>query len=70
MDNVVNALARRLGEHLPLSLARINCLSGIVLGLLRCESVSLRRLSLRMGGGAKRESHYRRLQRFFPERAV
>jgi hypothetical protein len=70
MDNVVNALARRLGEHLPLSVARINCLSGIVLGLLRCESVSLRRLSLRMGGSAKRESHYRRLQRFFPERTV
>jgi hypothetical protein len=68
MDNLVNTLARRLGEHLPLSLARINCLSVIVLGLLRCESVNLRRLSLRMGGGAKRESQYRRLQRFFPER--
>jgi hypothetical protein len=65
MDNVINTLTRKLGEHISLSQARLNCLSWLVLGLLRCESVSLRKLSLRMGGTAKRESHYRRLQRFF-----
>jgi hypothetical protein len=70
MDNVVNTLAHRLGEHLPLSLARVKCLSELVLGLLRCESVNLRKLSLRMGGGAKCASQYRRLQRFFPEHKV
>jgi hypothetical protein len=65
MDNVINTLTRKLGEHISLSQARLECLSGVILGLLCCESVSLRKLSLRMGGTAKRESHYRRLQRFF-----
>jgi len=70
MDTMTDALARNLEEHLGLSLARLNCLSGIVLGLLRCESVNLRKLSLRLDGKAKRESQYRRLQRFFPACAV
>ena len=65
MDNAINTLTRKLGEHVTLSLARLNCLSHIVLGLVRCESVNLRKLSLRMGGSTKPDSHYRRLQRFF-----
>lgn len=65
MDTVINTLTRRLGEHLSLSKARLNCLSCLIVGLLRCESVNLRKLSLRMGGDAKPSSHYRRLQRFF-----
>ena len=65
MDNVIGTLTRKLGEHLTLSKARMSCLSCLILSLLRCESVNLRKLSLRMGGESKRESHYRGLQRFF-----
>lgn len=70
MEHVTNALARRLGEHLSLSLARLNCMSALVLALIRSESVSLRKLSLRLGGAAKKESQYRRLQRFFSHRPI
>lgn len=70
MDKVINTLTLRLGEHLSLSKARLECLAAVVLALLACESVNLRKISLRISGDAKPESQYRRLQRFFPERAV
>ena len=66
MYKITATLTRFLGEHLTLSAARLICLSSITMSLLACESVSLRKLSLRMGGAAKPSSQYRRLQRFFP----
>lgn len=70
MDKVVNTLTLRLGEHLSLSKARLECLAALVLALLACESVNLRKISLRMSGVAQPQSQYRRLQRFFPRPQV
>ena len=67
MQTAINTLTRQLSEHITESFARLDCLSGLIFGLLSCESVNLSKLSLRMRGEAKAESKYRRLQRFFPE---
>jgi hypothetical protein len=70
MDKVINTLTLRLGEHLSLSKARLECLAALVLALLAGESVNLRKVSLRMHGAAEPESQYRKLQRFFPQCAI
>jgi len=67
MDTALKSLTQYLGEHLSLSFSRLDCLSGIIFGLLQCESVRLSDLSARMCGDANISSKYRRLQRFFPE---
>ena len=65
MEHMISTLSRKLGEHLSLSNARLNCMASLVMAMIRAESVSLRKLSLRLGGGAQHRSQYRRIQRFF-----
>lgn len=67
MQTAIKTLTQHLSEHLSFSFSRLDCMSGLILGLLSCESVNLSKLALRMRGEANAASKYRRLQRFFPE---
>ena len=67
MRTVIKTLTQNLSEHLSASFSRLDCISNLIFALLSCESVNLRKLSLRMRGESLAASKYRRLQRFFPE---
>lgn len=49
------------------NLARAKCAAGIILALIKVRSVNLVQLALALPGNAKKESKYRRIQRFFSE---
>ena len=54
-----------LNRHLDLNLARVKCLSALILALFKVKTVNLTELATAFPGHAQSESHYRRLQRFF-----
>lgn len=54
-----------LNLHVGLNLARVKCLSALILALFKVKTVNLSELATAFPGHAQSESHYRRLQRFF-----
>ncbi len=64
-NDPVQELKAVLAEHLPWHGARLNFLAQFLLALFKVRSVSLAELATGLGGKAKVESHYKRLQRFF-----
>jgi hypothetical protein len=59
-------LTQELEEHFTANKSRIKCMAQIIRGLFLCQTVNLSRIATRMSG-AKHESQYRKLQRFFPQ---
>lgn len=53
--------------HLGWNLARIKCLSCLIIALFKVKTVNFTELATAFSGAAKVESHYRRIQRFFKE---
>lgn len=58
-------LSSILGENVAMSKFRLECLAILVLSLIIANTTNLKRLCLVCDSGAKRDSRYRRLQRFF-----
>jgi hypothetical protein len=54
-----------LGENVAMSKFRLECLAILVLSLIIANTTNLKRLCLFCDTGTKRDSRYRRLQRFF-----
>lgn len=53
--------------HFGWNLARIKCLSCLIIALFKVKTVNFAELATAFSGPAQVESHYRRLQRFFKE---
>lgn len=53
--------------HLGWNLARIKCLSCLIIALFKVKTVNFQELATAFSGSAQVESHYRRIQRFFKE---
>jgi hypothetical protein len=60
-------LTRMLKLHFGWHLARVKCLSGLIVALFKVKTVSFAKLATTFSGSAKVDSHYRRIQRFFKE---
>jgi hypothetical protein len=60
-----NKLRKVIQSNFTGNKARIKYLSSLVTGLITASSVRLNKISLRLNTGAKHESNYRNLQRFF-----
>jgi len=60
-------LTHVLKLHFGWHLARINCLSCLIIALLKVKTVNFVELATAFSGTAKVDSHYRRIQRFFKE---
>ena len=54
-----------LKNHLPMNAARLHCLAGIILALLKVRTVNFVELADGIPGKAKKASKYKRIQRFF-----
>ena len=63
----IKELVDILGDNISLNKCRIVCLADIVVGLMICKTVNLKKLSLTKRAGVKPESCYRRMQRFFSD---
>src|SRR5687768_6417012 len=53
--------------HFGWNLARVKCLSCLIIALFKVKTVNFTELATAFSGGAKTDSHYRRIQRFFKE---
>ena len=53
--------------HLGWNLARVKCLSALILALFKVKTVNLTELATAFPGRAQSDSPYRRLQRFFQQ---
>ncbi len=53
--------------HFGWNLARIKCLSCLIIALFKVKTVNFAELATAFSGTAQVESHYRRIQRFFKE---
>ena len=53
--------------HFGWNLARIKCLSCLIIALFKAKTVNFAELATAFSGGAKTDSHHRRIQRFFKE---
>src|SRR5688572_31273927 len=51
--------------HFGWNLARVKCLSCLIIALFKVKTVNFTELATAFSGGAKTDSHYRRIQRFF-----
>ena len=60
-----SALCETLQAHFPWHLARIKFMSLFILAVLTLTTVNFKKLSNALNGRAKRDSNYKRLQRFF-----
>jgi hypothetical protein len=60
-------LTRLLKCQLGWHLARVKCLSGLIIALFKVKTVNFTELATAFSGAAKVDSHYRRIQRFFKE---
>jgi hypothetical protein len=60
-------LTRMLKLHFGWHLARVKCLSGLMIALFKVKTVNFAELATAFSGTAKVDSHYRRIQRFFKE---
>ena len=63
----INELRNILNEHLDWHKSRLDCLCHLLVGLVSLRTVNLTQLSVVLSKSVKRESAYRRLQRFFRE---
>jgi len=63
----IKELVAILGENICLNKCRLACFADMVVGLMICKTVNLKKLSLTKMSGIKAESFYRRMQRFFSE---
>ena len=57
-------LKAALEPYFPMNAARLHCLAGIILALLKVRTVNLTELADGFPGKAKKESKYKRIQRF------
>jgi len=53
-----------LAQNLPLNLARIKLIAGFPIAILQVRTVNLDELATAFPGKAKKESNYKRIQRF------
>ncbi len=60
-------LSHVLKLHFGWHLARIQCLSCLIIALYKVKTVNLVEFATAFSGSAKVDSHYRRIQRFFKE---
>ena len=60
-------LTRILKLHFGWHLARVKCLSCLMIALFKVKTVNFAELATAFSGTAKVDSHYRRIQRFFKE---
>jgi len=60
-------LADVLKLHFGWNLARVKCLSCLIIALFKVKTVNFAELATAFSGSAKTDSHYRRIQRFFQE---
>jgi hypothetical protein len=60
-------LTRMLNLHFGWHLARVKCLSCLIIALFKVKTVNFVELATAFSGSAKVDSHYRRIQRFFKE---
>nr|ADA82580.1 transposase [uncultured bacterium psy1]ADA82594.1 transposase [uncultured bacterium psy1] len=60
-------LTHTLKLHFGWHLARIKCLSCLIIALFKVKTVNFAELATAFSGSAKVDSHYRRIQRFFKE---
>lgn len=61
----VQILKEALKSHLPMNAARLHCLVGIIIALLKVRNVNFSELADGFPGKLKKESKYKRIQRFF-----
>ncbi len=61
----IQVLKKALGEHLVINGARLTCLVGIIIAMIKVRTVNLTELAVAFPSKAKKESKYKRLQRFF-----
>jgi hypothetical protein len=61
----VKMLETVLKKHLKLNSARMNFLANFIIALLKVRTVNLTEIAVAFCGKAKKDSHYKRLQRFF-----
>ena len=60
-------LTHVLKLHFGWHLARVKCLSCLIIALFKVKTVNFVELATAFSGSAKVDSHYRRIQRFFKE---
>jgi len=60
-------LTQILKHQLGWNLARVKCLSCLIIALFKVKTVNFAELATAFSGTAKVDSHYRRIQRFFKE---
>lgn len=63
----INELESRLNDYLGWNKARVNCLTKILLGLLKVNTVNLRKIATVFESDRLVDSRYKRLQRFFAQ---
>ncbi|MEE9419939.1 MAG: IS4 family transposase, partial [Desulfatiglandaceae bacterium] len=61
----VKLLKNALKRQIPMNAARLFCLAGIIIALFKVGTVNFTQLAVAFPGKAKKESKYRRIQRFF-----
>jgi hypothetical protein len=65
--NQINELSGMLKQEFNWNKARIDCLIGMVVGLIKSRSINLTELAMMFPSEVKIESIYRRIQRFIHE---
>ncbi|MBM3207559.1 MAG: hypothetical protein FJZ57_03010 [Chlamydiae bacterium] len=68
--NHTNELRRVLSQNFNWNKARISCLAQILQALICVRTVTLTQISSFFQSGAKQESSYRRVRRFFSEFSI
>jgi hypothetical protein len=63
----INELSTILNESFKWNKARMDCFTGMLMGIIKARTVNLTEVALMFSGGAKFESKYRRIQRFLHE---
>ena len=62
--NQINELSAMLKQEFNWNKARIDCLAGMIVGLIKSRSVNLMELAMMFPNEVKTECSYRRIQRF------
>jgi len=61
----VKVLKNALKSQLPMNAARLHCLAGIIIALIKVRTVNLTQVAVGFPGKSKKDSKYKRIQRFF-----
>jgi hypothetical protein len=67
MMNQINELSALINKTFDWNKARMDCLVGMLIALLRTRSMNLTELAMAFPNEAKPDSRYRRIQRFIGE---